>query len=37
LSLAIEVVAAAKNNTIDNEFIQLLLGDVDGHARVNIV
>lgn len=36
LSLAIEVVAAAKNNTIDEEFIKLLLGEVDGHARVCI-
>lgn len=34
LSLAIEVVAAAKNNSIDDEFIKLLLGDVDGHVRV---
>jgi len=32
--LAIEVVAAAKNDSIDDEFIKLLLGEVDGHARV---
>lgn len=34
LSLAIEVVAAAKDNSIDEEFIKLLLGEIDGHARV---
>ncbi|XP_022173523.1 WD repeat-containing protein 19 isoform X2 [Myzus persicae] len=33
LSLAIEVVAAAKNNSIDDEFIKLLLGEIDDHAR----
>jgi len=34
LSLAIEVVAAAKNNSIDDELIKLLLGEIDDHARV---
>jgi len=32
--LAIEVVAAAKNSSIDDELIKLLLGEIDNHARV---
>lgn len=34
LSLAIDVVAASHDDTLTNQVIELLLGEVDGEARV---
>lgn len=34
--LAIEVVAAANDDTMANQLIELLLGEIDGEPRVNI-
>lgn len=34
LSLAIDVVAASQDDALTNQVIELLLGEVDGEARV---
>lgn len=37
LSLAIDVVAASHDDSLTNQVIELLLGEVDGEARVRLV
>ena len=34
LSLAIDVVAASQDDVLTNQVIELLLGEIDGEARV---